>query len=540
MNPETPLEIDFLFFLCQNSYSFASNFWSFLMKRTLCSWIGETDWLVQEGKPRKEDDLGPILRTVIDEKWADQIGEVRLLNNYPGRRSAEFKKWLSKKTKAKIVCKDVKLSSPTNFTEVDRITIELLRSLPDNPPLLFLCSAGTFVMSAVLILISHNQFPAMLIEASEKGGVKEIDVPFNISVRDLIERADRARGEISGGRREYLPDFEAIKYDCRKMRDAVAKAASLANRGINLLLEGETGTGRELLARCIHKKSKKDHFDVINCSAYMPEQLERELFGTVREDAKSGETRETRGLFRKSRSSTLYISEVDTLPAYLQTRLVQEIDREAQVTRQRLIFSSSLPIADAVAVGSFRRDLFYRITGDVITLPPLRERGLTDLRLITEHLIRELKLRLKNEDAKIPEKQLDRSAQETLWAFPFDGNVRELETVLARAMINTEDNTIRREDIERTLELNRGSHIGDGILNRPLRPAEVKYDPKVRDDYVVLDHVLEEVRQHYLGLAKASHRSIRKRANALGINYQTLAYRENRPERKRKNENSSK
>ncbi|HIE82921.1 MAG TPA: hypothetical protein EYQ00_03320, partial [Dehalococcoidia bacterium] len=159
------------------------------MSEILCSWIGDTDWLVQEGTPRKEDDIGPILRTLQNKDWADRISEIHLLNNYERRKSADFKKWLAKKTDAKIVCKTVESIPPTNFTKIDQIATALVRSLPQDAKLIYLCSPGTYVMQCVWLLLSHNKFPATLIESSKEAGVKEIEVPFNISVRDLIDRA---------------------------------------------------------------------------------------------------------------------------------------------------------------------------------------------------------------------------------------------------------------------------------------------------------------------------------------------------------------
>ncbi|MDP6416256.1 MAG: AAA family ATPase, partial [Gammaproteobacteria bacterium] len=154
------------------------------MSQILCSWIGGTDWEVFDGKLGK-DELGPILRTLADEDWRNP-DEIHLLNNYKNRKASDFKKALSKKTKAKIVCKDVKLTSPTNFKEIDDAASTLVRGLPEDARLIYLVSPGTYVHSSVWILLAHNQFPATLIEASKEAGVQKVEVPFNISVRDLI------------------------------------------------------------------------------------------------------------------------------------------------------------------------------------------------------------------------------------------------------------------------------------------------------------------------------------------------------------------
>ncbi|NBT29693.1 MAG: hypothetical protein EBT18_09460, partial [Gammaproteobacteria bacterium] len=163
---------------------------------------------------------------------------------------------------------------------------------------------------------------------------------------------------------------------------------------------------------------------------------------------------------------------------------------------------------------NFRRDLFYQITEDVITLPPLRDRGIKDLNLICAALMRRLRQKLKDEASNMAEKELDRSAMRALEIFPFEGNVRELETVLARAMLHTTANVVNKEDIETALTINRSSQTIESILSRPL------------DDDFVLDDVLDEVTRHYLARAKTSTRSLRQAAKALGFkNYQTLANR---------------
>ncbi len=139
------------------------------MSRILCSWVGETDWRYLL---RQSEEPGPILRTLKDPDWGG-VDEVHLLNNYhdkhDDRKGSEYKKFLAKKTKAKVVCKDVTLSSPTNFEEVERAASELLKTLPDSAELILLCSPGTWVMSVALVLQKHNAYQrARLIEASKE------------------------------------------------------------------------------------------------------------------------------------------------------------------------------------------------------------------------------------------------------------------------------------------------------------------------------------------------------------------------------------
>jgi len=501
------------------------------MRRILCSWIGDTDWLAQEGRPSEKDDIGPIVRTLLNNDW-NNVDEIHLLNNYKNRRASDFKKYLSKKTKAQIVCKNVKIP-PTHFKKINDAASALVRGLPKDAELIYLVSPGTFVMSTVWVLLAHNQFRATLIEASKQADVQELDVPFEISVQEIIDRADHARAQISQGRRIYRPEFEDIRHDCAPMRLAIEQAARLAERHITLLIEGEAGTGRRLLVDCIHKKSGRGRFDSINCSAYSSEQLESLLFGTGDENSKRGDTNRTRGLLQKYRDTTLYFEEIDTLPSHLQTRLLQELSNLGSKgkIRPRLIFSSTKPLADAVSEGSFRRDLFYRITEDVIRLPALRDRGPKDLNLIIDTLLLQLKKEVKSENTEIEEKILDPGAERVLQVLPYEGNVRELEGILLRALIHSNGKTIVKQDIDSAAAVYLSTRRPDDVLNRGLNPKGTKK----KDFDFVLDEVLDEITLHYLERVRASAPSYRQAATALGFdNYQTLVNRIDKLERKYK------
>lgn len=486
-------------------------------KTILCAWIGGTDWEIVEGKAGK-DDLGPILRTLADEDWMD-VDEIHLLNNYEAPRTSEmFKKHLSKKTRAKVVIQDVELSSPTNFEEVDAAGRKLVDSLARTDRLLFLVSPGTYTMQTIWVLIAHNHRTATLIEASKEAGVKKVAVPFTISVSDPKARRDKIREEITQGLRGENSSFKEIEYECSAMRSAVETAYSLAASSISILIEGEPGTGRTSLAQSIHTESKRKSLKSVNCSAHTDAELEVKLFGSVDENARRGEARSTRGLLRKDQKETLYLQEIDCLTPYLQTRLLHELSEiqqsSASDSRARLIFSSSTPLGTAVSKGHFRRDLFYMISQEIIWLPPLRDRGLKDLEKVTERILARLKTRLSAGSLEIQNKRLDPSAYQALAAHSFEGNVRELESVLTRSLIHSDHDALTAADIESALRLTKEAASPDDILNRPL------------DDNFVLDEVLDEVRRHYFARAKTSTPSLRQAAKALGFkHYQTLANR---------------
>jgi len=172
-------------------------------------------------------------------------------------------------------------------------------------------------------------------------------------------------------------------------------------------------------------------------------------------------------------------------------------------------------------------DLYYLIIQDYISLPPLRERGVKDLELISQALIRRLRSDLQDEGDNTSKKVLDQSAQRALEVFPFEGNVEELLMVLKRAILNSTDTIISRSDIDDALRVSKTSQKIEDILTRPLRPADMKFVREDRslaldDGYLVINDLLDEVRKHYVGLADKETRNPSQAANALGLkNYQT-------------------
>ena len=157
----------------------------------------------------------------------------------------------------------------------------------------------------------------------------------------------------------------------------------------------------------------------------------------------------------------------------------------------------------------------------------MRERGVKDLELISQALIRRLRSDLQDEGDNTSKKVLDQSAQRALEVFPFEGNVEELLTVLKRAILNSTDTIISRSDIDDALRVSRSSQTIENLLSRPLRPADMKFVREDRslaldDGYLVINDLLDEVRKHYVGLADNKTRNPSQAANALGLkNYQT-------------------
>lgn len=220
---------------------------------------------------------------------------------------------------------------------------------------------------------------------------------------------------------------------------------------INVSITGETGTGKEVAARAIHYNSerKKKPFVAINMAAIPKDLLESELFGHEK-GAFTGAVGRKTGKFEEAQKGTLFLDEIAELDISLQTKLLRVI-QERELVRLggsekvlldvRLIVATHKNLAEEVKKGNFREDLYYRIVGLPIELPPLRERG-NDILLLAKHFL--LSFTRTN---KMPELQLSSGAKDKLMQYSFPGNVRELKAVMELAAVMCDGSEIQAEDL---------------------------------------------------------------------------------------------
>jgi transcriptional regulator with GAF, ATPase, and Fis domain len=255
--------------------------------------------------------------------------------------------------------------------------------------------------------------------------------------RQLEQRLTRLRQELGD---RY--GFERILGRAPALQEALARAAKVAPTETTVLLTGESGTGKELVARALHYASPRAEgpYVAINCAALPETLVESELFGHER-GAFTGADKQRPGRFELAAGGTLFLDEVAELPPSVQAKLLRVLqEREFQrvggtATLRadvRLITATNRELPRAVAAGTFREDLFYRLNVFSVHLPPLRERG-DDILLLAHHFARELGGKLGKGEAG-----LSRDAQEALRAYPWPGNIRELANAVERALILAE------------------------------------------------------------------------------------------------------
>ncbi|USK32482.1 sigma 54-interacting transcriptional regulator [Bacillus sp. F19] len=257
-------------------------------------------------------------------------------------------------------------------------------------------------------------------------------------IQTLTTELNRARQIIRTLEAKYA--FEDIIGESEEIKLAIEQAKLGAKTPATVLLRGESGTGKELFAHAIHNASdrKYNKFIRVNCAAISETLLESELFG-YEEGAFSGAKRGgKRGFFEEANKGSIFLDEIGELSANVQAKLLRVL-QEKEIVRVgstksipinvRVIAATNINIEKAMAEGTFREDLYYRLNRYPISIPPLRNRK-SDIPMLAEHLIRKL-----NQDYGRSIEGIEESALDRLVAHSWPGNVRELENVLGRAMI---------------------------------------------------------------------------------------------------------
>jgi two-component system response regulator AtoC len=325
--------------------------------------------------------------------------------------------------------------------------MELLERVMENYP------------SMPVIIITAHGTVSTAVDALKKGAFDYITKPFEQDdLKNVIAKAVKTRAlseeEIMAGARDIdwygiVGESEAVV----KLREATKTVAPTQT---TVLITGETGTGKELIAQAIHKNSlRKDHpFIKINCAAIPENLMESELFG-YEKGAFTGAVYKKPGRFELANKGTLFLDEIGELPKAMQVKLLQVIqDQEFErvgglrtiKVDVRLVAATNRNLQAEVKEGNFREDLFYRLNVFPIQIPPLRERT-GDLALLTEHFLEKFNRKLSRTVEGV-----DPQVQELFARHNWPGNVRELENLIERLVLTAKGNTVVLEDVPEELK----------------------------------------------------------------------------------------
>ncbi len=321
--------------------------------------------------------------------------------------------------------------------------------MPKMDGLEFLQKAKSKTSSPIIMITAFGTIENA-VQAMKFGAFDFILKPFSADVLQKVVNLAISHKKASEGIEESAKDNSFI-VESKKMKDILNLAYKVAQTDATVLLLGDSGTGKEMLAQYIHSSSKrsKGRFVGINCAAIPLNLLESELFG-YEKGAFSGAAKSYAGKFEQANKGTLLLDEITEMPLELQAkilRVIQErkIDRlgskESVEVDVRIICTTNKNIEEEVKSGNFREDLYYRVNVFPIKIPPLKERK-EDIAPLSEFFLKKYAASFGKNVCSISD-----GAMDILLKYNWPGNVRELENVIERAVVLCEGDTIEENDI---------------------------------------------------------------------------------------------
>ncbi|MGQ9425504.1 sigma-54-dependent transcriptional regulator [Gilvimarinus sp. F26214L] len=368
----------------------------------------------------------------------------------------------------------------------------------------------------VAVITAHGNMDTA-IEAMKAGAFDFISKPVELEdLRKIAAAALRLQQQPSSKASPNLlgeaPSFQSLK----------KKIVKLARSQAPVFISGESGTGKELVARAIHEQGPRaaEPFVPVNCGAIPGELMESEFFGH-RKGSFTGATADKQGLFQAANGGTLFLDEVADLPLDMQVKLLRAIQEKAvrPVGSQqedridvRILSATHKDLNQEIREGRFRNDLFYRINVIQLDIPPLRER-LEDIEILARHFLQRFA-----DELDLPAATLAKEGLRALHAYPFPGNIRELENILERAYTLCDSDIIGPADLHLP---DLSTQVSEGTTphhHGPITGSLDDYLESIERD--VITRALDETRWNRTAAARklgVSFRSLRYRLKKLGL-----------------------
>ena len=375
----------------------------------------------------------------------------------------------------------------------------------------------------VAMITAHGSVETA-ISALKAGAFDFISKPVELeNLRRLISSALQLQADTSQAQDALDQGMIGSAPVIQTLRQQISR---LARSQAPVHIHGESGSGKEVVARLIHNNGPRatGAFVAVNCGAIPPELMESELFGHVK-GSFTGASQDKEGLFQAASGGTLFLDEVADLPLAMQVKLLRAIQEktvrpvgtsEEQHTDIRLLSATHKDLANEVEIGNFRQDLYYRINVIDVRVPSLRER-LEDVPALTKNILTRIGTAHGTAEAR-----LENSAVNALNNYTFPGNVRELENILERALALSEGDSITADDLQFS-----SATIRDSASSQDENSERSNKAHESHDAYGDLEGYLEDIEREMISRALEQCRwNKTETAKMLGISFRSLRYRQ--------------
>ena len=389
-------------------------------------------------------------------------------------------------------------------------TLRRIRELDDEVPVVMLSVVGK---------------ASTIVEAMRIGAADYLNKPFDETELELtlqkVLETSALRAERDRLAREVLPQGESIVWGSDAMRAVRDLLKQVADTDVTVLIQGESGVGKEIVARTAHDLSprRKRPFVKVNCAALPEDLLESELFG-YEKGAFTGATGRKNGKFELAHTGTIFLDEIGEMSPALQAKLLQVL-QDSEFTRLggnkdvkvdvRVICATNRRLQEMVSEGTFREDLYFRLNVVNVSIPPLRERR-EEIPMLVESFLRRFSARYDK-----PVRPLSPRLTAAFERYPFPGNVRELENMIKRVVVLESEESILNE----ILRPDRGRRdAGEALRELIEEVEETAGDIPLRE--VGRRVALEAERETIDRMLEHTHWNRKQAARLLGVSYKTL------------------
>lgn len=425
---------------------------------SLFTWLGKTDV-----ENMREGNVAAIATIAL--KHPEPFDKVIILANAYEVHWEKYKSWLQSKLEmAGRPCKEVQIvpvhiQSPIDYASIHVEAEKWINKLSkESSKLCISLTSGTPAMISLSILIGKGKSNTTFLQTSPQNELIPTEIPVDF-VKEYKHSAQKNQAAKAVAKPNLKQSFANLTSESKEMKEVVALAEKLSQTEVPILILGETGTGKEVMAQAIQSAGlrKNKSFIIVNCGALPETIVDSILFGHVK-GAFTGAVSDKRGLFEQADGGTIFLDEVGELTPEIQVKLLR-ILQQGEVTRVgddntisvdvRVIAATHRNLVKMMDAGEFREDLFYRLAVGIIRIPPLRAR-----RMDLPNILKELTASINQTGSLNPDykpKQLSDEAIDYISKLPWKGNIRELWNTLNRLFITTNQKIIEAGDIANSI-----------------------------------------------------------------------------------------